>query len=152
MLGTRRGDDCETLLSEFVFDKFTDLIRQFTEGFEKLFFDTGEIVGFGLGVLVTVGIARLTPLTGVDYIKAEVPGIITYLKQVGSFVKKGETIAEIINPLAEQQDDIIYPVRSSAEGILFSRNVDRFARPGRIMAKVAGTEPLREDNGNLLTL
>jgi predicted deacylase len=93
-----------------------------------------------------------TPLTGVDYIKAEVPGIITYLKQVGSFVKKGETIAEIINPLAEQQDDKIYPVRSSAEGILFSRNVDRFARPGRIMAKVAGTQPLREDNGNLLTL
>ena len=93
-----------------------------------------------------------TPLTGVDYIKAEVPGIITYLKEVGSFVKKGETIAEIINPLAEQQDDKIYPVRSSAEGKLFSRNVDRFARPGRIMAKVAGKEPLREDSGNLLTL
>lgn len=93
-----------------------------------------------------------TPLTGVDYIKAEVPGIITYLKQVGSYVNKGESVAEIINPLGDQQKDSVHPVKSSTAGILFSRNVDRFARPGRIVAKVAGKEPLREDSGNLLTL
>ncbi len=97
-------------------------------------------------------VSEATPLTGVDYIKAEVPGIVTYLKQVGEHVKKDETIAEILNPLARSQVDKIIPVKSSTDGLLFSRNVDRFARPGKIMAKVAGKEPLREDSGNLLTL
>ena len=43
---------------------------------------------------------KATPLTGVDYIKAEKPGIISYLKEVGTFVTRGETIAIIVNPLA----------------------------------------------------
>jgi hypothetical protein len=45
-----------------------------------------------------------------------------------------------------------YSVKSSTEGILFARNADCFARTGRIIAKIAGKEPLREAGGNLLTL
>ena len=93
-----------------------------------------------------------TPLTGVDYIKAEKPGIISYLKEVGAFVRKGETVATITNPLAENENARVHAVKSCTEGHLFSRNVDRFARPGRIIAKIAGAEPLREDGGNLLTM
>lgn len=93
-----------------------------------------------------------TPLTGVDYIKAETPGIVVYLKQQGDWIKKDEIIAEIINPLPETEDQRVTLVRSRTEGLLFSRNVDRFARPGRIIAKVAGSEPLSESEGNLLTL
>lgn len=96
--------------------------------------------------------AQATPLTGVDYIKAQTPGIITYHKQVGEFVEKGEIIAEILNPLTRHREGQIVPVASGATGLLFSRNVDRFARPGRIIAKVAGAEPLRDDSDNLLTL
>lgn len=95
---------------------------------------------------------KATPLTGVDYIKAEVPGIITYLKQVGDQVNRGDVIAEIVNPLAESVDDKLTTVKSRTEGIMFSRNVDRFARPGRIVAKVAGADPLREETDHLLTL
>jgi predicted deacylase len=93
-----------------------------------------------------------TPLTGVDYVKAQAPGIVTYLKMPGDFVRVGETIAEIINPLPEQDEQKVCPVKSTTDGLLFSINVDRFARPGRILAKVAGSEPLREGDGNLLTL
>jgi len=96
--------------------------------------------------------AAATPLTGVDYIKAEVAGIVTYFKQVGEHVRKDEIIAEILNPLATSEDEKTVALKSATDGLLFSRNVDRFARPGRIMAKVAGPEPLREDSGNLLTL
>ncbi len=97
-------------------------------------------------------VGNATPLTGVDYIKAEKPGIISYLKAVGTFVRKGETVAIITNPLAEKEHDKTHAVKSRTDGHLFSRNVDRFARPGRIIAKIAGTEPLREDGGNLLTM
>jgi predicted deacylase len=95
---------------------------------------------------------QATPLTGVDYIKADLPGIISYLKDVGTHVTKGETVAIIYNPLAEHEGNRTHEVKSRTEGLLFSRNVDRFARPGRIIAKVAGAAPLREDSGNLLTL
>jgi len=93
-----------------------------------------------------------TPLTGVDYIKATVPGIVTYLRQPGDFVNKGDVIAEILNPLAAEGENAITSIKTVTTGLLFSRNIDRFARPGRIIAKVAGSEPLREPNGNLLTL
>jgi hypothetical protein len=93
-----------------------------------------------------------TPLTAVDYIKAKKPGIVVYLKKPGDRVKKGEVIAEIINPLPAEGDDPVCQVKSSTDGLLFTRNYDRFARPGRILAKVAGEVPLRDDGSNLLTL
>jgi hypothetical protein len=97
-------------------------------------------------------INEATPLTGVDYIKAQQPGIVVYLKKPGDYIKSGEILAEIINPLPENEHERVCTVKSSTEGLLFSRNVDRFARPGRIIAKVTGTKPLRDPGNNLLTL
>lgn len=94
---------------------------------------------------------QATPLTGVDYMKAESPGIISYLKKKGELVEKNEVVAVVLNPLAEDESQRVREIRSKTEGLLFSRNIDRFARPGRIIAKVAGKEPLREESGHLLT-
>ena len=93
-----------------------------------------------------------TPLTGVDYVKASAAGIIVYLKKLGDTVAKEEPIARIINPLPEVDDQELVEVKSRTDGLLFSRNVERFARPGKIIAKIAGSEPLTEAEGNLLTL
>ncbi len=92
-----------------------------------------------------------TPLTGVDYVSATVPGIVVYQKQLGEQIREGDVIAEIIDPLAENPGNELHPVMSRTDGILFTRNSDRFAYPGRILAKVAGTTPLRNESGNLLT-
>ena len=46
-----------------------------------------------------------TPLRGVAHIKAEVPGIVVFLKQPGDRVAKGETIAELLNPLSNDRDN-----------------------------------------------
>jgi predicted deacylase len=97
-------------------------------------------------------INEATPLTGVDYIKAQQPGIVVYVKKPGDYIKNGEIVAEIINPLPENEHERVCTVKSSTEGVLFSRNVDRFARPGRIIAKIAGKKPLRDPGTNLLTL
>ncbi len=92
-----------------------------------------------------------TPLAGVDYVTADAPGIIVYLKTIGERIEKGEVIAKIVNPLpADNAPDTVEVVGRTA-GLLFSRTVDRFARPGRIIAKIAGSEPLSETEGNLLT-
>jgi len=93
-----------------------------------------------------------TPLTGVDYVQAPSPGIVVYEIKPGDRVRKGDVIARIINPLPAAGGEKSVVVTSRTDGLIFSRNVDRFARPGRIIAKVAGSKPLRDDEGDLLTL
>jgi single-stranded DNA-specific DHH superfamily exonuclease len=49
------------------------------------------------------------------------------------------------------QDKRLISVHSGIDGILFSTISDRFARPGRILAKIAGKKPLKEKGEDLLT-
>ena len=74
-----------------------------------------------------------------------------FLKQPGVRIEKGEVIAEIVNPLNTGVVSPITTVQSSIDGILFSINTDRYAKPGRILAKIAGKKPLKEKGEDLLT-
>ena len=92
-----------------------------------------------------------TPLAGVDYIQATTPGILSYYKEPGEAIGKGEVIALVTDPLAEpgtEQEKIV----SRTSGVLFARSSDRFARPGKIVAKVAGATTLASKGTQLLTL
>jgi len=93
-----------------------------------------------------------TPLRGVEHIKATVAGVVVFMKKPGERIHKGEVIAEIVNPLEDRLENRITTVQSGIEGILFSINTDRYARPGRILAKIAGKTPIKGKDENLLTL
>ena len=93
-----------------------------------------------------------TPLRGVAHIKATVPGVVVYFKAPGDLIQKEDLIAEIVNPLADDPKRRITRIKSTIDGVLISINVDRFARPGRLLAKIAGKEPLTDKGENLLTL
>ena len=92
-----------------------------------------------------------TPLRGVEHIKATTPGIAVFLKTPGDMVKPGDVIVEVIDPLATSEKDAVTPIKTNIEGIVISINVDRFARPGRILSKVAGKKPLAGKGKTLLT-
>lgn len=92
-----------------------------------------------------------TPLRAVEHLKAKVPGVVVFLKAPGDRIDKGEVIAEIVNPLADGSKNRITPVKSAVKGIVFSINSDRYARPGRILAKIAGKEPIKEKGQDLLS-
>jgi len=92
-----------------------------------------------------------TPLRGVEHLKAPARGVVVFLKAPGDRVDKGEMIAEIVNPLADGPQNRITPVKSAVSGILFSINTDRYARPGRILAKIAGKVPIKEKGQDLLS-
>lgn len=92
-----------------------------------------------------------TPLTAVEHIKAPAPGVVVFLKEPGEKIAAGEVVAEVINPLSSNPARRKYPLRAIADGILFARSADRFARPGRILAKIAGRRPLKATGENLLT-
>jgi predicted deacylase len=93
-----------------------------------------------------------THLSGVEHVKAVAPGVVVFFKTAGDNVVEGDVVAEVINPLATAADERVVPIRARTEGILFARSVDRFARPGRILAKIAGKKPLKARGANLLTL
>ena len=90
------------------------------------------------------------PLSGTEHLKAPEAGVVAYLKSPGDRVEKGETVAEIVNPLGNSQEDRITAVKSAVSGVVFSINTDRYARPGRILAKIAGNEPIKEEGQDLL--
>ena len=92
-----------------------------------------------------------TPLRGVAHIVAKNPGVVVFLKEPGQWVEKNAVVAEVVNPLAVEANDRVHRLTSPTEGILFARNTDRYARPGRILAKIAGKVPLKAKGENLLT-
>lgn len=93
-----------------------------------------------------------TPLSGVEHIKAPCPGVVVFFKDAGDAVAAGDVVAEVINPLAGTSNDRVHPIKATTDGIVFARSVDRFARPGRILAKIAGKKPLKAEGTDLLTL
>ena len=93
-----------------------------------------------------------TPLRGVEHIKAPVPGVVVFLQKPGAVIKKGTPIAEIVNPVELNPEKRRVLVKCTTEGVLFSNNIDHYARPGRILAKVAGREPIKGKGNDLLTL
>lgn len=96
-------------------------------------------------------VAEATPLEGVDYITATGAGILRYLKQPGDWVVKDEAVALITQPLKNPGLGEKLPITSRTTGVLFARSADRFARPGKIIGKVAGAEPLAGKGPYLLT-
>ena len=92
-----------------------------------------------------------TPLSAVEHVKAPVPGVVVFHKDPGNAIAAGDVVADIVNPLPSTTAQRIHPVRAEADGILFARSADRFARPGRVLAKIAGRTPLRAEGENLLT-
>jgi uncharacterized protein len=95
--------------------------------------------------------AEATPLAGVDYIKSPAAGILSYVKSPGDWVETGETVALLLQPLQNPGGGERLPIASVTSGIFFARAADRFARPGKIIAKVAGSTPLADKGVNLLT-
>ena len=92
-----------------------------------------------------------TPLAGVEHIKPTVPGVVVFHIAPGAYVEAGTLVAEVINPIAPDANQRVEPLYCTTAGMLFARSGDRYARPGRILAKVAGSKPLKEKGTDLLT-
>jgi uncharacterized protein len=86
-----------------------------------------------------------TPLAGSMPIVTPVAGVVAFLKQPGDFVRRGEAVVEMINPMTAA----VTPLLSDTDGILYARENRRYAPAGMRLAKVAGREPQR--SGKLLS-
>lgn len=89
-------------------------------------------------------------LRAVDVVKAPAAGILVYALPLGARVRKGEVIAEIIDPMAADPHAARVPAVSAADGLLFTRRMLKLVRAGEPIAKVIGRDILAHRTGKLL--
>ncbi len=90
-------------------------------------------------------IAEATPLAGSETVYAPVSGVLAFLCEPGDKVKAGEVVADVTNPIS----GIITPLKATTDGILYAREIRRFAHAGMGVCKIAGKVAFR--TGNLLS-
>lgn len=86
-----------------------------------------------------------TPLAGTDPLVAPVSGVIVFHTPVGVWIKAGQDVADIVDPLTDR----VVTLKSSVSGVLYARQIARFATAGMEVARIAGATPIR--TGSLLS-
>ncbi len=90
-------------------------------------------------------VCAATPLAGAQSVKAPTAGILLFAAQPGDYLRVGDPVAEIIDPIA----NTALTVQSEVAGVLYARTSDRYVLAGDEIANIAGSVPFR--SGNLLS-
>jgi uncharacterized protein len=88
-----------------------------------------------------------TPLSGSQTLRSPVPGVLALLVRPGQLVRKGQVVAEVIDPTAEGQSRVC-EVRAEVDGVLYATVRERYVHANGEIGKIAGAVPYR--TGDLL--
>jgi uncharacterized protein len=80
-----------------------------------------------------------TPLAGAEPIVAPVSGVLVFRAKVGAFVQAGDAIADVVDPLG----DSVTTLYCTASGVMYARQITRFATAGMEFARIAGATAFR---------
>jgi predicted deacylase len=86
-----------------------------------------------------------TPLAGSIPVLAPHGGVLVHVVPLGTRVRRGEVVAEIVDPLGGG----VTRLASPTDGVLYARESRRFVAAGTRVLKVAGREAVR--SGKLLS-
>jgi predicted deacylase len=86
-----------------------------------------------------------TPLAGSIPVLAPHGGVLVHAQPLGTTVRRGDLVAEIVDPLGGD----VTRLESPTDGVLYARESRRFVPAGTRVCKVAGREPVR--TGKLLS-
>jgi len=89
-------------------------------------------------------LCEATPLTGSQTVKAPVAGLLVFAAAPGDTLRKGDTVAQIIDPIANTTTTVLAEV----DGVMYARTNDRYVLPNDDLANIAGSVPFR--TGDLL--
>jgi predicted deacylase len=92
-----------------------------------------------------------TPLDGVEKIVAPIAGVVSYNKQPGDRVMPGEVVCTLFDVSEYDAEKARIELSASVEGVMYSRRMDRLARPGQVLGRIAGKESLADAGAHLLT-
>ncbi|MFC4351119.1 succinylglutamate desuccinylase/aspartoacylase family protein [Fodinicurvata halophila] len=91
-----------------------------------------------------------TALEACELAKSPASGILSYRKNLGERVAKGDVIADLVDPSHYGDTASRQEIRASTDGVLLTRRLHKYVRAGDNLAKIVGTEPLPERTGLLL--
>jgi len=93
---------------------------------------------------------QATMLDACDVVRTPVPGIVAYKVTLGQQVRAGDVIAEMIDPLADDQSKARTLLRTQTDGRVLSRKLTKLLPAGESVSKIVGTETLAYRKGLLL--
>lgn len=79
------------------------------------------------------------PFEGTEYLFPPHAGVVSYLREAGEWVEKGDALFEVVDPL----NDKVSTVHAGTSGVLFAIERGRHTQPGLWLAKVAGAVAFR---------
>ena len=80
-----------------------------------------------------------TPLSGTEVVSTPASGVVVYRRQVGERLQAGDAVADVVDPVSGE----VTTLSTSTDGVLFARELQRYATAGRPLFKVAGATPIR---------
>jgi predicted deacylase len=80
-----------------------------------------------------------TPLAGCEYVYSPLNGVISFHCRVGDSVKVGDPLVDVIDPITDE----VVTLRASTEGVVYVREIRRYAVTGMWLCKVAGAHAYR---------
>lgn len=79
------------------------------------------------------------PFEGTQYLFAPHHGVVSFLREAGERVEKGDALFEVVDPLSDR----VSTVCADTSGVLFALDRGRYTQPGIWQAKVAGRDVIR---------
>lgn len=95
-------------------------------------------------------LCEATRLDATDTVHSPVAGVVAYNVELGQEVKAGDIIAWVVDPAAADPAKARTPVTTQASGLVLTLRTQRYLRPGMVLAKVVGKEPLAYREGAYL--
>ena len=94
-------------------------------------------------------LCEATRLDATDTVRSPAAGVVAYAVELGQEVKKGDVIAWVVDP-TQTPEQARRAVVTEAAGLVLSQRSQRYVRPGMVLAKVVGKEPLPHRQGAYL--
>ena len=88
---------------------------------------------------VPAALCDATPLAGSESLHARSPGIVVFAAEPGQLLKKGDLVAEIIDPIAKRTERVL----AGVDGLFYARIRDHYITAGGELGKIAGALPFR---------
>ena len=88
-------------------------------------------------------LCEATLLTACEVLKSPATGVLSYMVATGDIVRKGDIVAWLIDPAAEDPEAGRQAIRAGTDGLVLSRRVKKYVRAGWSVAKIVGDVPLQ---------
>ena len=131
---------------------YADVSDELAEGDARALFRSLQRMGYIAGDPgpAPEPLCEATSLEACDSLRVGAAGVLAYRVALGDRVEKGETVAWLVDPAAENPAEARQPIVSGTDGLVLSRKAHKYVVPGDSVAKIVGTEILSHRQGAYL--